>query len=47
VSAGKGQDRVAEMNNQVLANLDRMIGEIEKDGHAEAADAGCARPAPA
>lgn len=39
VSAGKGQDRVVEMNNQVLANLDRMIGEIDKDEHAEDSDA--------
>ncbi|MGP3921560.1 hypothetical protein [Nonomuraea sp. 10N515B] len=38
VSNGKGQTRVAEMNQQVLANLDRMIGEIEKD-EAEEADA--------
>jgi integrase len=40
VSAGKGQARVTEMNQQVLANLDRMIGEIEKDEQAEASDAG-------
>ena len=26
-----GQTRMAEMNTQVLANLDRMIGEVEKD----------------
>ncbi|WP_200824835.1 tyrosine-type recombinase/integrase [Nonomuraea solani] len=31
ISTGKGQTRVVEMNQQVLANLDRMIGEIEKD----------------
>jgi site-specific recombinase XerD/ferredoxin len=31
VSRDKGQDRVVEMNQQVLTNLDRMIGEIEKD----------------
>jgi len=30
VSRDKGQDRVVEMNQQVLTNLDRMIGEIEK-----------------
>ena len=40
MSAGKGQTRVAEMNQQVLTNLDRMIGEIEKDEESEAADAG-------
>ena len=40
VSAGKGQTRVAEMNQQILTNLDRMIGEIEKDEESEAADAG-------
>ena len=39
-AAGKGQDRVAEMNQQILTNLDRMIGEIEKDEESEAADAG-------
>jgi integrase len=39
VSTGKGQTRVTEMNQQVLANLDKMIGEIEKDEQAEAADA--------
>ncbi|MEU4580459.1 tyrosine-type recombinase/integrase [Nonomuraea sp. NPDC023979] len=38
VSSGKGHTRVAEMNQQVLTNLDRMIGEIEKD-EAEEADA--------
>lgn len=31
VSAGKGHTRVVEMNQRVLTNLDRMIGEIEKD----------------
>ena len=41
VSTGKGQTRVAEMNQQVLSSLDRMITEIEKDDdEAEAADAG-------
>jgi len=40
VSTGKGQTRVAEMNQRVLTNLDRMIGEIEKDEKSEAADAG-------
>ncbi len=40
VSAGKGQTRVAEMNQQVLTNLDQMIGEIDKDEESEAADAG-------
>jgi hypothetical protein len=39
VSQDKGQTRVAEMNTQVLANLDRMIGEIEKGDQAGAADA--------
>jgi len=39
VSAGKGQARVAEMNQQVLTNLDKMIGEIEKDEEAGAANA--------
>jgi hypothetical protein len=40
VSTGRGQARVAEMNQQILTNLDRMIGEIEKDKGSEAADAG-------
>ena len=40
VSTGRGQTRVAEMNQQVLTNLDKMIGEIEKDKESEAADAG-------
>lgn len=43
VSTGKGQTRVAEMNQQVLTNLNRMIGEIENDREdeerTEAADA--------
>jgi hypothetical protein len=40
VSDGKGQTRVTEMNQQILTNLDRMIGEIEKDEESKAADAG-------
>ena len=40
VSTGKGQTRVTEMNQQVLANLDKMIGEIENDEEPEAIDAG-------
>jgi hypothetical protein len=41
VSKDKGHDRVVEMNQQVLNNLDRMIGEVEQDEHKEnAADAG-------
>lgn len=39
VSQNNGQARLAEMNAQVLANLDRMIGEIDKDTSAGAADA--------
>jgi len=39
VSQNNGQARLAEMNGQVLASLDRMIGEIEKDASAGAADA--------
>ena len=39
-SAGKGQTRVAEMNQQVLTNLDKMIGQIEKDNKPEDAGAG-------
>ena len=39
-AAGKRQTRVAEMNQQILTNLNRMIGEIEKDEGSEAADAG-------
>lgn len=38
VSARNGQTRVAEMNQQVLSNLDKMIGEIENES--EAANAG-------
>ncbi|MFJ9822575.1 tyrosine-type recombinase/integrase [Streptomyces sp. NPDC101151] len=37
---GCGHQRVAEMNEQVAANLDRMITELEADGTQEAADAG-------
>jgi ferredoxin len=40
VSKDKGQARVVEMNQQVLDNLDRMIGEVEKDEQEDAADAG-------
>jgi len=39
-AAGNGQTRVAEMNQQVLTNLDKMIGEIETDNGPEAANAG-------
>lgn len=39
VAAGKGQARVAQMNQQVLTNLDKMIGEMEKDEEAGAANA--------
>lgn len=39
-SSGKGQTRVAEMNQQVLTSLDRMISEIEKSQERGAADAG-------
>jgi len=39
-ATGNGQTRVAEMNQQVLTNLDKMIGEIEKDNEAEVPDAG-------
>jgi site-specific recombinase XerD len=39
VSASNGQARVAEMNQQVLTNLDRMITEIEKDNKSGATDA--------
>jgi Phage integrase family len=31
VSQRKGQARMVEMNQQILTNLDRMIGEVEKD----------------
>ena len=34
-----GQTRVAEMNTQVLANLDRMVGEVDTDQTTAAADA--------
>jgi hypothetical protein len=40
VSTTNGQARVVEMNQQVLTNLDRMIGEAEKDEQGDAADAG-------
>jgi hypothetical protein len=40
ISSSKGQARMAEMNQQVLTNLDRMIAEIAKDEGSEAADAG-------
>ena len=40
ISASNGQARLAEMNQQVLTNLDRMIAEIEKDNESGAADAG-------
>jgi hypothetical protein len=39
VSKDKGHDRVVEMNQQVLASLDRMIGEAETDEQEEDADA--------
>ena len=39
-ATGNGQARVAEMNQQVLTNLDTMIGELEKDNEPEAPDAG-------
>ena len=39
-ATGNGQTRVAEMNQQVVTNLDKMIGEIEKDNPAEVPDAG-------
>ena len=39
VSESKGHSRVTEMNKQVLTNLDRMIGEIEKDEETGNADA--------
>ena len=40
-STGKGQTRVAEMNQQVRINLDKMIGQIEKNNNeSEDADAG-------
>jgi hypothetical protein len=40
VSTSKGHARVVEMNQQILTNLDRMIGEAEKDEPKDAADAG-------
>ncbi len=40
VSEAEGQARVAEMNKQVLTNLDRMITEMERDTTEGAADAG-------
>jgi hypothetical protein len=40
VSREKGHDRVVEMNQQVLNNLDRMISEVEKDEQEDPADAG-------
>lgn len=36
---GCGHQRVAEMNEQVAANLDQMITELEADGTQETADA--------
>ena len=39
-ATGNGQTRVAEMNQQVLTNLDKLIGEIETDNGPEAANAG-------
>jgi integrase len=39
-STRNGQTRVAEMNQQVLTSLDKMIGEIEKDNEPGAANAG-------
>ena len=39
VSSGNGQSRTVEMNQRVLANLDRMIGEIETDQHKDTPDA--------
>ena len=39
-AAGNSQTRVAEMNQQVLTNLDKMIGGIEKDNEPEATNAG-------
>lgn len=40
VCTSKRQARVVEMNQQVLTNLDRMIGEAEKDEQKDAANAG-------
>jgi len=39
VSTSKGHTRVVEMNQQVLANLDRMIGELDTDEPEATADA--------
>jgi site-specific recombinase XerD len=39
-AAAKEHPRVAEMNSQVLANLDQMITQIEKDDQTGATDAG-------
>ena len=39
VSTRNGNTRMAEMNQQMLTNLEHMIGEIEKDEHEGAADA--------
>jgi hypothetical protein len=36
----KGHSRMVAMNQQVLANLDRMIGEVEPDEREATADAG-------
>lgn len=40
VSKTKGHNRMVEMNQQVLANLDRMIGEVAKDEPEDTANAG-------
>jgi integrase len=40
VSMGNGQSRMVEMNQQVLTNLELMIGEIENDQHEDVVDAG-------
>jgi hypothetical protein len=39
-AAGNGHTRVAEMNQQVLTNLDKMISEIETDNGPGVANAG-------
>jgi hypothetical protein len=39
VSNRQGQARMVEMNQQVLANLECMIGEVENSEHESAADA--------
>ena len=44
-ATGKGQTRVAEMNQQVLTNLDKMIGEIEKDERTRGRRCGLTTPA--